>query len=78
MIYLAGTIADVVEEGETAVLVLDTSHGQQRLGAERRALLDGLTALFGEDWIGKAAAVQTDGATLMSIEIPGAPPNYVI
>ncbi|MFZ1325446.1 MAG: hypothetical protein WAT67_05375 [Candidatus Contendobacter sp.] len=78
MMYIAGTIADVITEGAVATLILDTSHGQQRFKADPQLLADGLTALFGAQWIGKAAAVQYDGPTLTSIEIPGAPPNYVI
>jgi len=78
MKYIAGTIADVIDDGTTATLVLDTGHQQHRLRADSRALADGLAALYGADWIGKAVAVQCDGTTLTSIEIPGAPPNYAI
>lgn len=78
MMYIAGTIADVIDDGAIATLILDTGHCQHHLQADSRALADGLTALFGDDWIGKAVAVQCDGTTLTSIEIPGAPPNYAI
>lgn len=78
MIYLAGTIADVVEEGPLATLILDTGCGRHHLQADPQLLADGLTALFGDDWIGKAVAVQCDGSQLLSIEIPGAPPDYAI
>lgn len=78
MMYLAGTIADVLDEGALSTLVLDTGHRHHHLRADPRLLADGLTALFGEDWIGKAIAVQCDGPMLASIEIPGAPPNYSI
>lgn len=78
MMYLVGTIADVTENGTLATLILDAGHRQHRLQADSRQLSDGLTALFGADWVGKAVAVQYDGATLASIEIPGAPPDYAI
>jgi hypothetical protein len=78
MMYLAGTIADVIDEGALATLILDTGRGRHHLEADPRLLADGLTALFGNDWIGKAVAVQCDGAMLLSIEIPGAPPDYAI
>ncbi|CDI03729.1 hypothetical protein BN873_610126 [Candidatus Competibacter denitrificans Run_A_D11] len=78
MMYIAGTIADVIDNGDTATLVLDAGHHRHQLQADSRLLADGLTALFGTDWIGKAIAVQCEGATLTSIEIPGAPPNYAI
>ncbi|MBK8508298.1 MAG: hypothetical protein IPL51_06495 [Candidatus Competibacteraceae bacterium] len=78
MKYLAGTIADVIEDGALATLIVDTGQQQHRLQADAALLVDGLTALYGDDWIGKAIAVQCDGSTLTSIEIPGAPPNYAI
>jgi hypothetical protein len=78
MRYLAGTIADVIDEGTLATLVLDTGHQRYHLQADARLLADGLETLFGDDWIGKAVAVQCDGSTLASIEIPGAPPDYMI
>jgi hypothetical protein len=78
MMYLAGTIADVIDDGATATLILDSGHRQHRLQADSRSLADGLAALFGDDWVGKALAVQCEGTTLTSIEIPGAPPNYSI
>lgn len=78
MKYLAGTIADVIENGALATLVLDTGHQRHHLQADARSLTEGLTALFGADWIGKAVAAQCEGDTLTSIEIPGAPPNYAI
>ena len=78
MMYLAGTIADVIDNGTTATLILDIGHRRHELQADSHSLADGLNALFGTDWIGKAIAVQCEGATLTSIEIPGAPPNYAI
>jgi len=78
MMYLAGTIADVIDNGTTATLILDIGHRRHELQADSQSLADGLNALFGPDWIGKAIAVQCEGATLSSIEIPGAPPNYAI
>ncbi len=78
MMYIAGTIADVIDDGTIATLILDSDHRQHHLQADSRLLSDGLTALFGDDWVGKAVAVQSDGSTLTSIEIPGAPPNYSI
>lgn len=78
MMYLAGTIADVIDSGDTATLILDSGHHIYRLQAESRLLTDGLTALYGDEWIGKAVAVQCDGETLTSLEIPGAPPDYAI
>jgi len=78
MNYIAGTIADVIDDGATATLILDSGHRRHHLQADAGLLADGLTALFGDDWIGKAVAVQCDGTTLTSIEIPGAPPNYSI
>ncbi|MBL8250735.1 MAG: hypothetical protein JNK31_03590 [Candidatus Competibacter sp.] len=78
MKYLAGTIADVIEDGALATLILDTGQHQHRLQADAALLTDGLTALYGDDWIGKALAVQCEGSVLTSIEIPGAPPNYAI
>ncbi|TVR63905.1 MAG: hypothetical protein EA420_06385 [Candidatus Competibacteraceae bacterium] len=78
MMYLAGTIADVIDESPLATLVLDTGHRRYQLQADSRLLADGLKTLFGDDWIGKAVAVQCDGVMLASIEIPGAPPDYAI
>lgn len=78
MRYLAGTIADVLEDGALATLILDTGRERHELQADAALLNDGLTALYGDEWIGKAIAVQCEGATLTSIEIPGAPPNYTI
>ena len=78
MRYLAGTIADVLEDGALATLILDTGQGRHELQADAALLTDGLTALYGDEWIGKAIAVQCEGATLTSLEIPGAPPNYTI
>jgi hypothetical protein len=78
MMYIAGTIADVIDDGTIATLILDSGHRQHHLQADPRLLADGLTALFGDDWVGKAVAVQCDGSVLASIEIPGAPPNYSI
>lgn len=78
MMYIAGTIAEVIDNGATATLILDSAHHQHHLQADSRLLADGLAALFGDDWVGKAVAVQCDGSTLLSIEIPGAPPNYAI
>lgn len=78
MKYIAGTIADVIDNGITTTLVLDAGHQQHHLHAESSLLIDGLTALFGEEWIGKAVAVQCEGQQLTSIEIPGAPPNFSI
>lgn len=78
MIYIVGTIADVMDNGVLATLVLDTGRCKHYLQADPRLLADGLTALFGDDWVGKAVAVQCDGSMLTSIEIPGAPPDYSI
>ncbi|MFO1371510.1 MAG: hypothetical protein U1F42_03645 [Candidatus Competibacteraceae bacterium] len=78
MMYLAGTIADVIEDGTLATLILDTGHHKHYLQADPHRLAEGLTALFGDDWVGKAVAVQCNGPMLTSIEIPGAPPNYSI
>ena len=78
MMYLVGTIADVTDNGTLATLILDAGHRQHQLQADSRQLADGLAALFGEDWVGKAVAVQYDGSMLARIEIPGAPPDYAI
>ncbi|MBK7543401.1 MAG: hypothetical protein IPP10_16835 [Candidatus Competibacteraceae bacterium] len=78
MKYLAGTIADVIEGGDLATLVLDTGQQRHHLRADAGSLVEGLTTLFGADWIGKAVAVQCESDTLTSLEIPGAPPNYAI
>lgn len=78
MMYLAGTIADVIDDGTIATLILDTGRQRHHLQADPRLLAEGLTALFGDDWIGKAVAVQYDGSMLASLEIPGAPPDYSI
>lgn len=78
MRYIAGTIADVIENGDLTTLVLDTGDQQHHLQADTGPLVDGLHALYGDEWIGKAIAVQYEGITLTSIEIPGAPPNYAI
>ncbi len=78
MKYLTGTIADVVDDGTVATLILDTGRGQYRLQADSRLLAEALTTLYGEDYVGKPAAVQYEGSTLASIEIPGAAPDYSI
>jgi hypothetical protein len=78
MRYLAGTIAEVIVEGALATLILDTGRQRHHLQADPRLLTDGLTTLFGDEWVGKAVAVECDGPMLASIEIPGAPPDYSI
>lgn len=78
MTYIAGTIADVIDDGTSATLVLDTGHRKHHLQADSRLLAEALTALFGDDCIGKSVAVQCDGPLLASIEIPGAAPDYSI
>ncbi len=78
MMYLVGTIADVIDDGTLATLILDTGRRKHHLQADSHRLSDGLTALFGDDWVGKAVAVQCDGSVLASLEIPGAPPDYSI
>ncbi|MDQ5909911.1 MAG: hypothetical protein QG599_2006 [Pseudomonadota bacterium] len=78
MMYITGTIADVLEDGLLTTLVVDTGRRRHHLQAESRLLSEALSALYGEDCIGKAVAVQCDGATLTSIEIPGVAPNYSI
>ncbi|MCB1777427.1 MAG: hypothetical protein KDI50_08320 [Candidatus Competibacteraceae bacterium] len=78
MKYLAGTIADVLTDGALATLILDTGEHKHRLQADAKLLSQALTTLYGDDCIGKPAAVECEGATLTSIEIPGAAPNYAI
>ncbi len=78
MKYLTGTIADVVDDGVISTLILDTGRVQHRLQADSRLLAEALAALYGEDYIGKPAAVQCEGTMLASIEIPGAAPDYAI
>ena len=78
MMYFSGTIADVIEDGAIATLILDTGRIKHQLHADSHLLAEALTALYGDDCIGKPAAVQCDGSTLTSIEIPGAAPNYTI
>jgi hypothetical protein len=79
MMYLSGTIADVVDDGTVATLILDTGRRKHHLHADSRLLAEALTALYGdEDCVGKPVAVQCDGPMLTSIEIPGAAPDYAI
>lgn len=78
MMYISGTIADVIDDGATATLVLDTGLIKHHLQANAALLAEALTALYGDDCIGKSVAVQCEGTTLTSIEIPGAAPNYTI
>jgi hypothetical protein len=79
MKYLAGTIAEVVNDGAIATLILDTGSHQHHLHADPRLLAEALTALYGEeDCVGKSVAVQCEGSILASIEIPGAAPDYAI
>ncbi len=78
MMYITGTIADVVNDGPVATLILDTGHRKHHLQADAQLLAEALTALFGEDCVGKSAAVQCNGSMITSIEIPGVAPNYVI
>jgi hypothetical protein len=78
MKYIAGTIADVLDEGAIATLVLDTGEHKHHLQADSGPLSEALNALYGDDCIGKPVAVECDGAMLLSIEIPGAAPNYAI
>lgn len=78
MIYMTGTIADVVNDGSTATLILDTGHRKHHLQADAQSLAEALTALFGDDCVGKSAAVQCNGSMIVSIEIPGVAPNYSI
>ncbi len=78
MMYISGTIADVTDDGATATLILDTGRIKHHLHADPDLLAEALTALYGDDCIGKPVAVQCEGSTLTSIEIPGAAPNYII
>lgn len=78
MTYITGTIADVVHDGLIATLILDTGRCRHYLQADSQLLAEALTALFGDDSIGKSVAVQYDGAMLTSIEIPGVAPDYSI
>ncbi|MCB1918966.1 MAG: hypothetical protein KDJ28_03150 [Candidatus Competibacteraceae bacterium] len=78
MKYIAGTIADVLDDGVIATLVLDTGVHKHRLQADSGPLSEALNALYGNDCIGKPIAVECDGAMLRSIEIPGAAPDYAI
>ena len=79
MKYITGTIADVVYDGSTAVLILDVGHSKKHhLQADAQLLTEALTALFGADCVGKPVAVQCDGSMLTSVEIPGVAPNYSI
>jgi len=78
MKYISGTIADVMDDGVTATLILDTGERKHHLQADARLLSEALTALYGDDCIGKSVAVECNGSTLTSIEIPGAAPDYAI
>lgn len=78
MMYLTGTIADVLNDGSTAMLVLDAGCRKHHLQADAQLLSEALVALFGDDCVGKPVAVQCDGSMLTSIEIPGVAPNYSI
>ncbi|MBE2294998.1 MAG: hypothetical protein IAF00_08595 [Phycisphaerales bacterium] len=78
MMYISGTIADVIDDGATATLILDTGQIKHHLQANAGLLAEALTALYGDDCIGKSVAVQCEGTVLTSIEIPGAAPNYTI
>lgn len=78
MMYLTGTIADVVNDGPIATLILDTGRRKHHLQADAQLLAEALKTLFGDDCVGKSAAVQCNGVTITSIEIPGVAPNYSI
>lgn len=78
MKYIAGTIADVMDDGDIATLILDTGEHKHHLQADSFLLSKALTALYGDDCIGKPVAVECNGLMLMSIEIPGAAPDYAI
>lgn len=78
MKYIAGTIADVIDDGVNMTLILDTGQKKHHLQADSQLLSKALTALYGDDCIGKSIAVQCEDSTLTSIEIPGGPPNYAI
>ncbi|HRY16678.1 MAG: hypothetical protein KDJ31_10845 [Candidatus Competibacteraceae bacterium] len=78
MKYIAGTIADVLDDGTIATLIVDTGEHKHHLQADANLLSQALTALYGNDCIGKPVAVECEGAMLTSIEIPGAAPNYAI
>ncbi|MCP5196925.1 MAG: hypothetical protein H6974_09100 [Gammaproteobacteria bacterium] len=78
MMYISGTIADVTDDGAIATLILDAGHQKHHLQADLHLLFEGLTALYGDDYIGKPIAVECEGSVLTSIEIPGAAPNYAI
>ncbi|HCB14375.1 MAG TPA: hypothetical protein DEP36_12520 [Gammaproteobacteria bacterium] len=78
MKYIAGTIADVMDDGTIATLILDTGEHKHHLQADSHLLSEALTALYGEDCIGKPVAVECNGPMLTSIEIPGAAPDYAI
>ena len=78
MMYLTGTIADVVNDGPIATLILDTGRRKHHLQADAQLLAEALAALFGDDCVGKSAAVQCNGVMITSIEIPGVAPNYSI
>jgi hypothetical protein len=78
MKYIAGTIADVIADDAIATLILDTGAHKHHLQADSRLLSEALTALYGDDCIGKPVAVECDGLMLASIEIPGAAPDYAI
>ena len=78
MKYISGTIADVIEDGAIMTLILDTGERKHHLQADSRLLSKALTALYGDDCIGKSVAVECNGPMLTSIEIPGAAPDYAI
>lgn len=78
MNYLTGTIADVVYEGALATLILDAGGRKHLLQADAQLLAEALKTLFGDDCVGRSAAVQCNGGMITSIEIPGVAPNYAI
>lgn len=79
MKYLTGTIADVIYDEAAATLILDVGGQKHHLRAtDSKLLAEALTALFGDDCVGKSAALQCNGDVMTSIEIPGIAPNYSI
>ncbi len=54
MMYFSGTIADVIEDGATATLILDTGRIKHQLHADSHLLAEALTALYGDDCIGNS------------------------
>lgn len=79
MKYITGTIADVIYNDTSAILILDAGGQKHHLRAtDSKLLAEALNALFGDDCVGKSAALQCNGEVMTSIEIPGIAPNYTI